>query len=425
MISNVMRGLTAAAGIPNSQERAFLESYWRSLGWGTRANHPFNSGVWDDNARRNLAETQRRLGVAATGRWDGQTLSAIERTLAGVARANPMASGAIVAAQYGTAQYGNYGTSGNSVGYAGSPGVGRMDAAPGFAPPRSEEEIRAFIHSNYGHMAMFMNHPELGPILWNAAVNGHDAGLLQGAIWNTQWWQTKSANERDWEMLSNEDPASARRRVEQRNTELRDTAMQIGLKLLPQQIYQMAEDSLRYGWNDAELRDMLATHINIFTSWNTGLVKTIFDQARNLGGEYFIETTDDQALQFAIDVVRGDYQQEDIAGWFRAQAKSKYAHLGNVLDQGVTMRQYFDPHRAQLADLLEVSADSIDFVKDKRWQEVITRIDPDSGMARAMTIGETADLARSQDAWRKTKNSRQSAAQMGTYLMEQFGQVML
>lgn len=417
---NVVSAVQKAAGIPSAEDRAFLEAYWRRIGWGSRGNHPFISGAWDDYAKRNLEETQRRLGLPVNGRWDASVRGRIEAEL--TAASNIAAVG--VAAYNQAARPGFGGPMGGpSITFQGGPGISGAPAAPGWSPPRSPEDIRAFIYNNYGYFAGFMNEPEIGALLTEAATNNWDVGRLQGALYNTSWWKNKSANEREWIRLQNEDPASADRKRQERKAALDDLQKQIGLRLPADLLQNMTEDALRLGLSDAELRNMLATHINIFTTWNEGMVQTIFNKARDLGGEYFVKTSDDRALQFAVDIVRGDYAEADMAGWFRDQAKSKYAHLASALDQGVTMKQYFDPHRAQIADLLEVSGEGVDFMNDNRWAKVITTTDASTGQVRAMTLGEVADYTRSLDAWKTTKNARASAAEMGTYLMETFGEI--
>ena len=401
---------------PDTNALRFLNAFFRSRGWKV-------TGLWDERAVGFTIATQRMLGVNADGIWGPQSQAALARFLN-----NNIGEIAHIDAQRNAAMSSMPAMP--AMGYPAMPsfsggpsGMGISGpAAPGWSPPRNPQEIREAIIRNYGYFAAFMNEPEIGNLLQQGAMEGWDMAVLQGHLYNTNWWRTKGANEREWIRLTSEDPASAERKRQERLAEMRDLSNQIGLRLGDDWLRNMGEDSLRFGWGEAEMRDMLATHINIFTAWNEGQVKTLFNRSKDLGGEYFVKANDDQHLKFAVDVVKGDYTEEDMVGWYRDQAKSKYAHLSKVLDQGVTMKQYFDPHRQQISELLEVSGEQVDFMNDDRWRQVVTKHNED-GTARAMTLGEVADYTRSLADWRKTKNARASAAQMGKYLMETFGAI--
>lgn len=402
---------------PDTNQLRFLNAFFRSRGWKV-------TGLWDERAVGFTIATQRMIGVNPDGIWGPQSQQALERFLAGVGTQHVAAAIQQTFNNTAPQMAQSYAPGFPSMpSISGPSGTGISGpAAPGWSPPRNQQEIREAIIRNYGYFAAFMNEPEIGNLLTQGAMEGWDLAVLQGHLYNTNWWRTKGANEREWIRLTSEDPASAERKRQERQAELRDLSNQIGLRLGDDWLRNMGEDSLKFGWGEAELRDMLATHINIFTAWNEGQVKTLFNRSKDLGGEYFVKSSDDQHLKFAIDVVKGDYTEEDMVGWYRDQAKSKYAHLAKVVDQGVTLKQYFDPHRQQISDLLEVAGEGIDFLNDDRWRRVVTTHNED-GTARAMTLGEVADYTRSLADWRKTKNARASAAQMGKYLMETFGAI--
>ena len=62
-------------------------------------------------------------------------------------------------------------------------------------PKQSPE---SFARANYGYLAGFINHPDIGPILKQAAAEDWDEARLYGAVSATEWWRNTSAAQRTW-----------------------------------------------------------------------------------------------------------------------------------------------------------------------------------------------------------------------------------
>jgi hypothetical protein len=109
----------------------------------------------------------------------------------------------------------------------------------------------------FGEVAAFLDHPELGPILRQAAKEGWDNTRLFGALQQTTFWRTTADSARKWQILSTLDPATAQRQREEQAQAVRDLARQEGLTLDEAQVARFADDALRNGWSSSQLRTRL------------------------------------------------------------------------------------------------------------------------------------------------------------------------
>lgn len=210
---------------------------------------------------------------------------------------------------------------------------------------------------------------------------------------------------------------SAAQKAAQYTTEIENLAGQFGLE---GDWSSLGAEAAANNWSLEMVRDMLADRITLDTANRAGLVKSIFDRTRAAGGDYFINISDDQLLDYSKRVARNELDQDAILSDVRNQAVVRYSWLGEQIKQGQTMRQIFAPHRESIAKLLELSPESIDFVNDQRFQRVVDATALD-GQHYSLNIADTEKLVRNMDEWRRTNNAKSQAAAAVNALAKTFG----
>jgi hypothetical protein len=95
--------------------------------------------------------------------------------------------------------------------------------------------------------------------------------------------------------------------------------------------------------------------------------------------------------------------------------------LAPAIDSGVTLKEYFQPHRETIAKLMEVSAESVDFMNDPKWNKVVRYTPPDQEGVREMNLGEVEKYVRQQDEWKATGNAKSMAAEAAASIGRIFG----
>jgi hypothetical protein len=276
----------------------------------------------------------------------------------------------------------------------------------------------------YPQMGWALSDPELGPILRQAAAEGWDANRLQGAIYGTNWWKQSNEAQRQWENLTNTDPAQAANLRNQKAADIAATAGTMGVTLPGEMVNSMADAALRYGWNDNQLKAQITLNYRYAGNGSIGGAATIRNQYVDLARQYFVPISDPTMAQWIQSTLSGQQNAASFTGYLEGMAKSRFAYDQNVtraIDQGIAPETYFAPYKQEIAKLLEVAPESIDF-NDPRYSKVLDTTDP-NGLRRTMTLSEATSYARSLPAWQTTNNAQQTAAQTADKILSTFGKV--
>jgi hypothetical protein len=179
--------------------------------------------------------------------------------------------------------------------------------------------------------------------------------------------------------------------------------------LAPQDWSDLSWQAAKNNWNAAMIRDAVADRITLESAQRAGLVKNVITKSRDVAANYFVQVGDEEALGWAKQIARGEMEEESIVAGLRDRAKAQYYWLAPAIDSGVTLKEYFQPHRETISRLMEVSADSIDFVNNTKWNKVVRNVLPDEQGVREMNLGEVEEYVRQQEEWKNTKNAKSSA----------------
>jgi hypothetical protein len=297
-------------------------------------------------------------------------------------------------------------------------GVAYMGPTSGPGPGASIAELEGWIRSNYGYMAGFLNIPEVRDVLLNAARNGWDAGRLYGAISQTSWWRNTSSSARQWAQLLSEDPAEARRMVQEYSASISDAARSYGLSLSADQIARLATTSAQMGWTPEEQIDNILKNVN----WSTlegGTLTSLRDRMKMIAGEYLVGISDDTAQNYAVRIARGELTEQGVASIMQSQAKARFGYMAPQIDAGVTPSMFFAPARDMVATTLEVNPEQISLM-EPRWLSLLEKRD-DKGQLMPATLNDAMLAARRQPEWMDTKNATELMANFGTQLQQAFG----
>lgn len=295
-------------------------------------------------------------------------------------------------------------------GYYGIQPTGPQSAAPG--------EVDRYIRANYGYFAMFLDNPEIGPILRQAALEGWDVSKLQGAVYATNWWQNTDAANRTWQNLVNQDPAEARRLVNQSAATIQNRAKSLGLNLGSGQISSLATLATRNGWTDAQTVDYMLQQVN-WANLEAGDLKALYDDVTAMAGDYLVNLSEGTAQQYAERIASGELSMEGVRSALVRQAKARFGWMESQLDQGITVKQYFAPVRDTIARELEVSAESIDMM-DPKWLGIMETKDKDGNLGPA-SLYEAQMAARKDPRWARTRNAQEMTTNVVGMISDVFG----
>ena len=113
----------------------------------------------------------------------------------------------------------------------------------------------------------------------------------------------------------------------------------------------------------------------------------------------------------------GEETLGSVEAMYREQAKGQFPSLAGLIDQGVSMRAYFDPYKQRIGQLLEMS--DVDLMNDARFQPIMF---PGAG-GGPMSLSEAQTFTRSLPEWQYTKNAEDAARSMADNVGRMMGVV--
>lgn len=277
------------------------------------------------------------------------------------------------------------------------------------------------IGAQYGYLAAFVSHPEVGPLLDRGAREGWTQQRLEAELQKTNWWKTTSDAQRRFSAAQQQDPETARQAVAQRQSELLVTAQGMGVRMEPDRLRQIAEDSLRFGWDDSQVRRSIAAEYD-YNGAEFGQAGQTARQFKQLASDYLVPMSDQTMEKWVEDVVAGNVDEEGFRSYLTEQAKSLFPSLSGAIDRGVTVRQYADPYVQIAARELEMNPESID-LNSPKWRNMLDQVDPKTGERTSMTLSQAQRYLRTQPEWQMTRGANESAAALTENILRTFGAV--
>lgn len=310
-----------------------------------------------------------------------------------------------------------------------------MADAPDFNDPQTYAQLGAFLRSitpidqlvrqAYPQMAWALNHPELGPILKQAAKEQWDTGRLQGALLGTAWYRNTDAAQRQWQQLLAEDPHTAFVKFIEAGVQVKTLAARLGVTLSPDALKALGNGMAAEGWDITRLtQEVMNYSTGIDPNNATGDIAAMTNQIKDRAGDYFMQLGDQAAFSWAKNIITGAASKDGLDAYLRQQAINRFsgdATVATALQNGSTLKEIFDPYVQQTASLLEVSPETIDLM-DPKWAQMVDSVQAD-GTRRPMTLSEASTYIRNTGEWKATAQAEQASAGFAETILKTFGEV--
>jgi hypothetical protein len=286
------------------------------------------------------------------------------------------------------------------------------------------------IAEQYPYFGFLMSDPEVGPLLTRAVdpSQPYSSNKFQAELMKTNYFRSRSAATRQWEILVNTDPAEAWRRRAETYFQQSDIAHKLGYMLTEPELQFMAEWNLGRGievgspeWNWG-LRTILNTQTEPHKLVNgsiMGAMNQIHDTAK---GDWLMSMSQEEYYRMGVDVAMGYLDDKAVRYALQERASSLYPHLRPQMDQGATMKDLFSGHMQTIAEEWEVDPGTLTY-DSPTMQSIIGRRDPNTGNMRSASLYEAKILARQDDKFWNTSRARQLESSAGNYLLKTFGKV--
>jgi len=285
-----------------------------------------------------------------------------------------------------------------------------------------EDARRKVMASEFGWAASFLDDAELGPLLRRAAgPPPWSPDKLSREIKKTNWWQSRTVAQRQWDQGVASDPATFNQRVETQKRGIKEVAAGLSLVLNDEQITALATESLRSGWDEDQTINAIANEGVRGESFGADIRFGITGRGvRGLASQYAVPLSDQAADGWAEKLATGGITQTDYENYLRGQAKSLYPSLADDIDRGVNVSTIIDPYSQVAVSTLGINAAEIDFA-DPKWNAALN-FDDGKGR-RMMTLFEWGEHLRRDERYDydRTPEATSKAYRMVSDLGRMFG----
>jgi len=296
-----------------------------------------------------------------------------------------------------------------------------------------------------GYDAWAMKDPELAAIMVWGGMQSVDNDLIQGALDNTNFWKTHSANQRYAIAIQNQDPATWRRVLASSRATIARVAAGIGVTLTGAELAKMA---IRYasdnmgstgtipdsGVNTDQIVAMVQSQYNFKKMGLTtgGDVSSLADSYEKLAGQYMVPMSKNAIGAHVQAAIHNDYNQPGfITGqdsafeqYLKQQAVNKYPYMKDAIDSGITPYQWADPYRQEASSILEKNPNEID-MNSPEFQNALTSIDKKTGQKQPMSLADFRQelMTNAKYGYQYTNQAQQAAWTTGAELLRSFGAI--
>jgi peptidoglycan hydrolase-like protein with peptidoglycan-binding domain len=292
--------------------------------------------------------------------------------------------------------------------------------APSF--PKTDAEADKWIREKYGSYAWMLDDPSFAEVrdqLRLAAKEGWDEQATLSKVKETNWFKSNSDDARAWEIKKKTDPGAAGAQLAKNKNELKTMATRMGVELSEADADRMAEDYAKNNWQPMHIQQAIAGHA-VYKPDFGGDIGAYETQIKATARDYLMPISDEDAWKMAQKKAKGELTDEGVSQNFKEQAIGLLPSLKKYIDEGQVPRQLLAGHIQDIANLLEIEPDQVDFASNSKFVNVISHVD-EKGQPRIMTRGETSKYIKGLDEYYQTTNAQNETGQYMSALKQTFG----
>lgn len=224
-----------------------------------------------------------------------------------------------------------------------------------------------------------------------------------------QKYNSQSIEDMDFEARF---PDLYRQAIDAEVESLRDLAVQFGADVDDVKLRELAKQKRRFGMNDAQIRNTLASMISAEGGNFRGASGAIQNDLRSWANRNGLSLADNIINDYVRKIQSGDITEDDVYMEIRRKyLMGAYPAWADDIEAGRDPYDLAAPYRSTIASLLELNDEQVDLD------------DPLLGraMQSGMTLTDLKTEIRNDPRWQTTDNAYQTYASVGEDLLRMFG----
>jgi hypothetical protein len=259
--------------------------------------------------------------------------------------------------------------------------------------------------------------------LWNlfndAVKNDWDVARFTAKLKGTSWYKKNGESARQYELLRTSDPASFNAKRGALGAQIKDAASQLGAVVSGSMITRITQNAMKFGWNDAQIRDTLSQYVRATNGVYGGQAGNDIATVRQTAYRNGIKISKATEQKWAQAIASGNQTADFYQRQVRSMAKSLAPGFATELDSGVDLQDIVSPFIETKAKILEMNPADIDLF-DNDIRSAISGTTKD-GSPGSKSLWQFEQDMRKSPAWLKTQNAQDSTMAVGKKVLQDMG----
>ena len=267
----------------------------------------------------------------------------------------------------------------------------------------------AFLHSD----------PSLKKLFNSAVAHSWSAEHFAAKLKNTSWYKHNGEAARQFDLLKTTDPASFRAKRSSTYASVRDAAEKLGTNISSKTLMRITENSLKFGWNDSQLRNVLSGYVKAHNGIYSGDTGDSLQEVLQTAYRNGINVSKSSQQKWAQQIAKGNNSAADYQRYVRGLAKSLAPGYAQELDGGMDLVDIANPFIESKAKILEMNPADIDLF-DKDIRKALSGTTAD-GKPASTSLWQFEQQMRADPRWMKTQNAQDAMSSTAKKVLTDFG----
>lgn len=284
--------------------------------------------------------------------------------------------------------------------------------------PKSQKEWAEY----YGWaLALLNSDPSLKKLFDDAVKNDYTREKFVAELRKTKWYQNNGESARQTLALKFTDPETWRQRVRVIYANIQQLAGQMGIKSSWQTMWDMAEDALMFGWDNAQLRSALSKYLSGGKNGiYGGEAGDAAEQLRQYAYQMGIRIDESSINSWLKGILNGSRTIQDYKGYLQKMAIAAFPTLADDIKGGLSVRDIASPYMEAMGRILEINSAELDLF-DPTIRSALTNVSPESGKAELKPLWQFENELRKDPRWLQTNNAREGLNGVAHSVLKDFG----
>lgn len=291
--------------------------------------------------------------------------------------------------------------------------------ATGLAQDRlTRKQLRAL----YGYTARQLRvNPQLFGLFQRAYDEQWDQARFDSEVEQLDWYRQNQASVREYALLAAEGGADFEAKKTDTYEFVRRTAMQMGVNLTNEQLADLTDDTMMFGWGESGQEYELKRAIADMPAMGAygGDIQKNADSLYSLALANGVRYDDSWFTSAGKSIASGLSNPDDWEADIREQAAGKFAVFADKIRAGMNLTDLISPWRRMMADEWELAEDSIS-LDDPTLLSAVGGVD-DKGNPVTMNLGDFQRTLRKDPRWMNTDKAQNSVTSITSEVMRMFG----